>query len=124
LTDDSSNPYKFTFGATSLAPGAYLVLDSAELGFAFDSKGEALYLFNSAANGGGLLDSVVFGAQLVDLSIGRIGENGVWHLNQPTLHADNVAAATGGLKQVKINEWLASGVSPYPDDFVELFNTG
>ncbi|HEY6228835.1 MAG TPA: lamin tail domain-containing protein, partial [Verrucomicrobiae bacterium] len=122
LTDDAANPHKYTFGAASLAPGAYLVLDSSELGFAFDAQGETVSLYDSAAKGSALLDSVTFGLQLTDLSIGRIGPNGVWQLTQPTLHADNVAQSTGDLKQIKINEWLASGISPFPDDFVELFN--
>jgi hypothetical protein len=122
LTDNAANPHKFTFGATSLAAGAYLVLDSAQLGFALDAEGETVSLFNSTAAGSALLDSVTFGSQLIDHSIGRIGANGVWQLNQPTLRAANVAEATGALDQIKINEWLASGVNPYPDDFVELFN--
>lgn len=119
LTDTASNPYKFTFGATSLAPGAFLVLDSAQLGFAFDAQGETISLFS---NNGALLDSVTFGSQLIDRSIGRVGPNGVWQLNQPTPRTANVIEATGAIEQIKINEWLASGVNPYPDDFVELFN--
>jgi hypothetical protein len=119
LTDNASNPFKFTFGAASLAPGAYLVLDSAQLGFALDAEGETISLFG---NGGALLDSVTFGAQLLDLSIGRVEPNGGWQMNQPTLRAANVAEPTSAADQIKINEWLAAGVNPYPDDFVELFN--
>ena len=67
------------------------------------------------------LDSITFGNQLTDRSIGR-GADGVWSLNQPTLGAANTALPTGDVRALKINEWLASGQTPYPDDFIELFN--
>ncbi len=122
LTDELNNTNKFTFGSTTLAPGAYLVLDSAQLGFSLSETGEAVYLLDSAATGGTLLDSVEFGPQLPDLSIGRSGGSGDWFLSQPSFGAANTAQPMGKLAQVKINEWLTVGVSPYPDDFVELYN--
>src|SRR5207237_7506523 len=47
---------------------------------------------------------------------------GSWRLCQPTFGAANITARAGDTSTLKINEWLANGVSPYPDDFIELFN--
>jgi len=124
LTDDAGNPHKFTFGVRSLAAGASLALESNELGFSLAAGGESVYLFDSVANGGAMLDSVVFGRQLTDLSIGRFGDSAAWLLCQPTPGATNITQPLGDPTAVRINEWLASGISPYPDDFVELFNPG
>lgn len=123
LTDDPTRPDKFAFGAISIANGAYLAINATQLGFALDAEGEGVYLFNSVANGGALIDSVVFGAQLRDLSVGRIGASPRWVLTQPTLGAANTAQPTGSIQNIRINEWLASGVSPVAEDFVELYNT-
>jgi len=38
------------------------------------------------------------------------------------VEAELVAARTGDARTLKINEWLANGVTPFPDDFIELFN--
>ena len=122
LTDDLRKPNAFTFGPATLARGAFLVLDSAQLGFSLDAAGDGVYLLNSVAAGGALLDFVEFGAQMADLSLGRVGEGGDWQLTQPTFGSANVIQPVGDLRQIRINEWLASGISPYPDDFVELYN--
>src|SRR5258706_15657933 len=68
-----------------------------------------------------ILDSVSFGPQLPDLSIGRMPD-GAWRLCQPTFGAANIFVRTGDTRSLKINEWLASGLTPFPDDFIELFN--
>ena len=129
LTDEADRPFKFTFPAgASIAARQHLVLyaDSDatpagfHLGFSLQQEGEALFL---TASNGMTLDSITFGAQLTDRSIGR-GADGVWRLNQPTLGAANVALPTGDVHALKINEWLASGLTPFPDDFIELFNPG
>jgi hypothetical protein len=49
ITDNFANPYKFSFGARSLAAGAFLIVDANELGFSLDAGGESVYLFNSVA---------------------------------------------------------------------------
>ncbi len=129
LTDDPQTPFKFTFAAgTTLGPGQYLVLFSdvpgypaRSLGFGFGDNGAGLYLFDAAANGGELLDSVSFGPQLTDLSIGRLWD-GSWGLCRPTFGSANVAQPAGQGDTLKINEWLASGAPTAPDDFVELYN--
>ncbi len=130
ITDDPQTPGKFVFppGAT-LAPRSYLVvyannLDGTpgyHLGFNFNQQGESIYLFDSLARGGALLDTVSFGPQLTDLAIGRLAD-GQWALTTPTFGAANLAAPVGDPHALRINEWLASGQVTVVSDFVELFN--
>lgn len=129
LTDDPANKYKFTFAAgTTLAPGEFLVLYSDSnanpahnLGFGFGGNGGDLMLFAAPTAGGVLLDSVSFGPQLVDYSVGRLAD-GTWGLCRPTFGAPNLVQPVMNGTALKINEWLASGAPTAPDDFVELFN--
>ncbi|MGH8246611.1 MAG: lamin tail domain-containing protein, partial [Gammaproteobacteria bacterium] len=132
LTDDPSNPGKFTFPSTTLAAGAYLVVyaDSAatpglHLGFALGQNGDSVYLFNTVASGGARLDSVQFGPQVPNLSIGRSGNSGDWALTQPTFipGAANLAQSLGNPRTLKINEWRAASVPPTTEDFIELYNS-
>ena len=132
LTDDPSNPGKFTFPSTTLAAGAYLTVyaDSAatpglHLGFGLGQNGDSVYLFNTVASGGARLDSVQFGVQLPNLSIGRLGNSGDWSLTQPTLvpAAANVAQSVGNPRTLKINEWRAASTPPTTEDFIELYNS-
>ncbi|PYK32158.1 MAG: hypothetical protein DME57_00875, partial [Verrucomicrobia bacterium] len=127
LTDNKDEPFKFRFPAgATIGAGQYLVLyadsDSTppgyHLGFALKQDGDDLYLFTSQ---GRLVDSVAFGPQLTDLSIGRLAD-GTWALTQPTFGAANIAARTGDVRGVKINEWLADEFTAASDDFIELFN--
>lgn len=130
LTDELNLPNRFVFPAgTTIPAGGYLVLRAAvsdgtpglHLGFALDQNGESLFLLDSAANGGAVLDSVRFGFQLPDLSIGRLA-TGDWALGVPTFGAANTATPTGDAAALKINEWLANGASPFLEDFVEIYN--
>jgi hypothetical protein len=128
ITDNPDEPGKFVFPAgTSIEPGGYLRLyadsDTASsgihLGFALDGDGESLYLYNGS---GQLLDSVQFGLQLPDLSIGRIGDDGRWTLTVPTFGRANIAQPLGDPRMLKINELLADGFILFEDDFIELYN--
>jgi hypothetical protein len=128
ITDDPALHYKFLFPTnTILGPGQYLLVFADDLkntsgfhtGFGLDQQGDALYLYNSIASGGALLDSITFGLQLEDISIGRIGMNG-WGLTYPTPGAANVTYPVGDLSSLKINEWLAD--ESFGNDFVEVFN--
>ena len=130
LTDDPSDPNKFTFPAnTTLAAGAYLTLfaddpngtSGTHLGFSLAQEGEAIYLFDKAASGGTLIDQMKFGNQLPNLSIGRL-PGGNWGLCSPSFGSANVASATGNSAALRINEWLADGTFPFVDDFVEIYN--
>ena len=131
LTDNASKPYKFKFptGTPPLNPGQYLVLyaDSQttapgiHLGFSIKAGGDDLYLRDSAAHSGVLLDSIVFGIQVPDLSIGR-GIDGTWVLCRPTFGASNIPLQLGDQHHLRINEWLADEIFFDNNDFVELFN--
>ncbi|HEX6866575.1 MAG TPA: lamin tail domain-containing protein, partial [Caulobacteraceae bacterium] len=126
VTDDPADKFKFRFpNNTFLDSGQYLLLqadDSAggtnfHLGFGLDQAGDALLLFNGA---GQLMDSVVFGRQLPDLSIGVVA--GQWTLTRPTLGGPNTAHPLGDPRGMKINEWLADRRTLYDSDFLELWN--
>jgi hypothetical protein len=143
LTDDLNNPDRFIFPAGASIPArGYLVVYANNpdgtagyhLGFNLNQDGDAVHLFAAAANGGALLDSVRFGPQLTDLSIGRLdslshpmgegrGEGGAWALTQPTFGAANRAAPIGDPHALRLNEWLAIAVTPFNSDFIELYNT-
>jgi hypothetical protein len=130
LTDDPNNINKYIFPAgTLLAAGGYLTVfannfdgtTGIHLGFSLKASGDSVYLFNSASNGGALLDSVVFGKQLPDLPIGRISNSGEWQLVQPTFGSANVLQPLGSPSSLRINEWLADSLTR--EDFVEIYNT-
>ena len=67
--------------------------------------GEGVYLHDAA---GRLVDSVTYGLQLADFSIGRTNGGGAWLLGNPTLGTGNHFAALGNATSVRINEWLAA----------------
>jgi CotH kinase protein/Lamin Tail Domain/Right handed beta helix region len=131
LTDDPAAPMRFVFPAdTMIAAGGYLTLIAdtqpgagLRLGFALDNDGEGVYLFDRAAAGGALVDSLAFGMQIPDYSVGRVGPDTHWALSQPTIGEFNVAQATGDPTRLRINEWFANGDAVLNDDFVELFNS-
>lgn len=127
LSDDPAAPHKFVFPSGAfLAAGAYLQVVAGDpdgsagphTGFSLDREGEGVYL---TASDGRCLDSVSFGPQLTDWSIGRMAD-GHWGLTYPTFGSANRVAETGTVNVVRINEWLASGDNAYPDDFIELHN--
>ncbi len=130
LTDEADKPDKFTFPANTMVPaGGYLVLwaddpvPGPELctGFKLAQDGDALFLFDAASRGGALLDSVPFGLQVPDLSLGRLTE-GVWGLCQPSFGGENLPQPTGDPHPLRINEWLADAQFVARNDFLELYN--
>ncbi len=132
LTDDVSTPRRWVFPAgVTVAPGAFLVvrcdpntpasIDNGPVlntGFGLSSSGDAVYLYDASVS---LYDSVVFGPQASDFSIGHVpdGTPG-WSITLTTRGSANIAASTGDISNVRINEWAAS-VSGGPDWF-ELYN--
>ena len=129
LSTSAASPHKFRFPAgTTVAADGYLVLYSGNedgsgglhLGFRLSGSGDSLFLSDAHTN---RLDSVTFGPQLPDLSIGRLAD-GSWVLNIPTPGSANRSAPTGDPAAVKINEWLAAHVAQPGSDFIELFNPG
>jgi len=128
ITDDKGNPDKFVFASgTTIEPGQHMVIyvdanavgPGIYLGFALSGNGEGVYLHD---NSGELLDSVEFGLQLPDLSIGRVGYNGKWHLTVPTFGGENFAQPLSDPDMLKINEWFTNGQVLFEDDFIELYN--
>ena len=131
MTDDLADPNKFVFPAgTTLASGDYLVLyannpdatSGFHLGFALGQQGDRVYLLQSVANGGAVLDSVAFGLQIANLSIGRLGNSGDWRLTTPTFGAANTLQSLGLPATLQINEWFAASEPPLTEDYVELYN--
>lgn len=135
LGQDSALPpaYRFPVGVT-IPAGGYLVLTAdADLGaralnlpFGLKASGDTLLLFNSA---GEVVDSVTFGPQLADRSLGRWPavasspcRDQQWTLTEPTFGAANQPVALGSLGGLQINEWLAAATAQFADDFVELYN--
>jgi hypothetical protein len=124
LTDDLQRPNRFTFTRSMpIAAGGYLVLEADEasraavhLEFGLSRNGDSLHLLRPD---GTLADSVHFGLQLPDQSIGRAAD-GTWYLNHPTPGAPNVEVTTGDPANLRINEWLAG--SDDASDFIELYN--
>jgi len=136
LTDDPGDTRKFVFSSATvvdpvMAPGEYMILYGdldgslkGHLGFALSADGEGLYLYDKPSNGGGLVDSVRFGPQINDYSIGRTGFDGNWKLNRPTFGTANAVQPLGDARDVRINEWFANGEVLFEDDFIELHNPG
>ena len=129
LTDDVGAPRKSIFPAyMTIAAGGYLVIPCSSAatntlqntGFGLSAGGDAVFLFAALTNGGALIDSIGFGLQIPDLSIGRAGPTHAWTLTLPTPGATNFAVALGSSVNVKINEWMADPVSG--DDWFELYN--
>ena len=120
LSDDPGLPGKYTFppAAAAIPAGGYLVLDSAQLGFELNKGGETIRFSSSA---GELLDSVVFGPQLLNFTIARSGT--AWRLATPTPGTATTAVCSiSPGKNLRINEWLGSNNIIVSGDFVELYN--
>jgi hypothetical protein len=134
LTDSTTTPRKWVFPAgVQIAANGYLVvlLDSTRApstvagpvlnaGFGAGATGDRIELYSPATQ---LLESVRFGPQAADYSIGRVPSGtGNFVLNVPTPGAGNTAQATGSQAALRINEWMASPASG--DDWFELYNPG
>jgi len=127
LTNDPLVPGKYTIPAgTTIEAGAQLIFwcdhdvaaGGLHTGFSLSADGETVLLLSGAT----ILDSVSFGPQAPDVSIGRISNgNGGWQANVPTPGAVNVAQPLGSASSLRVNEWMASPA--YGDDWFELYNT-
>ena len=136
LTDKIENPARWVFpSGVSLVPGAYLLVRMdgnapastnaggvLNTGFGLKASGDGVYLISSPAQGGSALDSITFGLQAADLSIGRVPNgSGGWVLSLPTPGAVNLASGLGNHFNLRLNEWLANP-SGNDDDFFEIYN--
>jgi hypothetical protein len=132
ISNDNDSPAKYVFPAgTVLGAGEYLVLfaDDADtatsgihLGFELDGDRGNVYLFETVANNYVIVDSINYGKQIADLSIGRVGHDATWALTQPTFSMPNLAARTGNPATLHLNEWFTNGDLLLNNDFVELYN--
>ena len=126
LTDDPTNATKFTFASgTSIPAGGYLLVwcdaqlsaPGLHTGFSLTNAGESVLLLKN----GVILDSVTFGPQAPDVSLGRIvNGTGGWQANTPTPGAANAAAALGAVSNLRVNEWMADPAAGA--DWFELYN--
>lgn len=128
ISDGPDDPTRFVFPAgTTIEPEEYLILYADDLthlpgihlGFALKGNGESLFLYD---RDGTLLDSVEFGLQLPDLSIGRVGYEDQWRLTVPTFGGANRTQSLGDPRTLKINEWLTDGLVLFENDFIEIYN--
>ncbi|MEM7383595.1 MAG: lamin tail domain-containing protein [Verrucomicrobiota bacterium] len=128
LTDQPDVPFKYIFPQGTVIPAEGYLTVYADNGthpggiftqFGLSARGESLSLFDASDN---LLDQVVFGPQITDLSIGRLPASDTWTLTVPTLGAPNEASPLGDGSEVVVNEWMARSGFRTGDDFVELFN--
>jgi hypothetical protein len=133
LSDTPALPYRFGFApGTMLAPGAYLIVHASsaiaipepKTGFGLDEQGETLTLTRSPEAGGGVVDTLTYGHQLSDFSIGRCGVEAAWNLCSPTFGRANLATAQGAPAALRLNEWLAVNGALSATDYIELYNPG
>ncbi len=130
LTDDVLVPRKFTFPAGVIIPaGGYLIVwcDSnfgspgIHTGFGLSDSGELLRLY--APDSAVPTDSVSFGLQAPNLSIGRVPDvTGNWTLTRPTPAEANEAEEVADDPVLFINEWMARPATG--EDWIEVFNPG
>lgn len=136
LTNDVGVPRKFVFpaGASIPANGYYVIycdpfaaVSATNTGFALDGTGDEVFLFTKTTDGGGLQDSVAFGLQLPDFSVGRyVNATGPFVLSLPTPAAANDlahVAGTASISSVKINEWMANPFVFAAPGWFELYNS-
>jgi hypothetical protein len=121
LSDDPLAVAQYTIPANTIIPaGGYATFQTTVTGINIDDEGDTIFLRNGAV----LVDSISFGHQIPDFTIGRIGPAAVWTLCTPTFGAVNVAARLGDPNAVRINEWFSSGDVLYDNDWIELANPG
>ncbi len=133
LTESSSTPLKYVFPPGTSVPGlGRLVVwcDSDNTapglhsGFTLKSNGKKVSLYFPGSIPGSIpVDSIAFGIQAADLTIGRFPEGtGGWVLTHPTPSSANQTVALGSITNLSINEWMATNSVPPGNDWLELYN--
>ncbi len=130
LSDDVTRPGRFIFPPNvTIGPHGYLMVwcdnetnaPGLHTGFGLDNDGQTVALFTASTNGYQLGDTLTFGLQIPNYSIGRAApDSSDWALTYATPAAENVAAPTAPATGLKINEWMASDAGG--PDWLELFN--
>jgi spore coat protein CotH len=102
LSDAGDDLLQWVFPDTSIAAGGYLIIwadeDDTQSGlhanFKLSASGEAIYLSNSE---GTLIDQVIFGPQVTDVSYGRYPNGtGTFVSMEPSFDAENINPGSGG----------------------------
>ena len=132
LSNDPLVPDKFVFPpGLTIGSGEYLVIWAGDplptpghyTGFTLDGEGEVLTLYDAQTRGGAVLDTIAFGVQIADFSIGRTGpDTATWELCRPTLGGTNTRMDTGDPSRLRINEWMSQHAERFEEDFVEIHN--
>ena len=127
ISDSNTAPRRYIFPAGSIVPpnGFYrMIFDSAgpsnatHVPFGIKSSGGFLYLFDPGLS---LIDSVEYGLQPADFSLGRFPDGfGAWQLTRPTFGSANATVALGPHNALRINEWMANPAGG--NDYFELYN--
>ncbi len=132
FSDKPGTPGRWVFpSGVTVAPGGFLVVRFDSLtpatttnglvlntGFGLGANGDSVCLFTP---GNALLDSISFGPQATDFSIGHTPDGlAGWSLTLPTPGSANIAAALGNNIGVRINEWAAKITGG--SDWFELYN--
>lgn len=131
LTDNLNNPTKWAFPDTSIAPGDFLLIwadgqpqqGPLHTTFALDRDGEEIGIYEAGVSGYVSIDTVRFGYQLTDVSMGRYpdGGGGWQQFPSPTPGYSNVVPQSfvvmGGwnLVSIPLNVSDYRGSSLYPD---------
>lgn len=130
LTTSLDIPHWYTFPEnTVLGAGEFIVLEGGfsrvgdydSLGFELKKHGGNLYLHGAADHGGKLLDSVSYGIQAANYTLGRINES-AWTLCVPSFGAANEQIPLSSAAGLCINEWMCDGNFIMPESFIELYN--
>ena len=132
LTDAASTPRKWVFPAgISLQPNTYItvLLDSSRpastsaaavlnAGFGLKGSGDRIELYSP---GGELVESIRFGPQAANFTIGRIPDGGgALTLTRPTPGAANAQQPLGPQADLRLNEWMATPATG--NDWFEVYN--
>jgi hypothetical protein len=120
LTDDP-RAYRFVMPVgTVIPPRGLAVFTEAQLGFALDSQGEAIYWMSSGRNR--ILDAVRYGAQAMGVASGRYPD-GVTALSELAVPTPGEPNAPLRVREIVINEIMYHPISREADDeYIELYN--
>lgn len=105
---------------TEIEAWGYLLIEvnSSNDSIDINKEGGSFYLFDSDE----ILDSIDYGYQAANYSIGRYGRDSLWVLNVPTPGVENREVMNGDPSGLRISEWLANPGPLNGSEFIELVN--
>jgi len=101
--------------STLIPSGRFGVFEVADL----EMIGGVVALHDAEANE---VASVIYGLQIPDHTVGRVGNPQDWLLTKPTLGSENIREITALPGSLKLNEWLFNSDCLFIHDFIELYN--